>query len=109
MRRWAPVALAAPAIVLCIVLVACLALATAGAHPFWQWQPLTLSEAAALRDAGEVARLLREGQDPNRAYPVRADLLSSRGAELTPMQAALAARRPEIVQLLVAAGVPPPP
>lgn len=108
MRRWAPVALAAPAIVMCIVLVVCLALATAGAHPFWQWQPLTLSEAAALRDAGEVARLLREGHDPNRSYGVRAGLLSSRSAELTPMQAAQAADRPEIVQLLVDSGVPPP-
>ena len=81
-------AIAAPGLLLSAVLALFLALAAATAHPMWRWEPLNLSEAAALRDAGEVARLLDEGRDPNRAYVVRAGLLSEQPLELTPMQAA---------------------
>ena len=105
MNRWMTLAIAAPGLLLSAVLALFLALAAATAHPMWRWEPLNLSEAAALRDAGEVARLLDEGRDPNRAYVVRAGLLSEQPLELTPMQAAEAARRDEIVQLLRDYGV----
>jgi hypothetical protein len=65
---------------------------------FWQGGPLTLAEAAALRDQSEVARLIESGLDPNREYPLRPDVLSVSRA--TPLEAAVAARRPEIVGLL---------
>ena len=39
--------------------------AAGGSPPFWRGGPLTLSEAAALRDQGEVARLTLSGSDPN--------------------------------------------
>jgi hypothetical protein len=79
-------------------------MAFAGAHPFWQWRPLTLSEAAAVRDAGEIGRLLELGNDPNARYPLRAGILYDEPSLLTPVQAARAAQRDEIVDLLVSAG-----
>lgn len=96
--------MALPAVVLAIARLVLLALAVQGAHPFWPWERLTLSEAAALRDAGEVSRLLAEGQDPNRRYEVRRGFLKSGALHITPMEAAVAARRPEIVQLLLDGG-----
>jgi hypothetical protein len=83
-------------------------LAAIDAHPFWRVEPLNLSEAAALRDGGEVARLIAAGHDPNQAYPIRAGLLLSSGVTLTPVEAAVVADRPEIVQLLVDGGARPP-
>ena len=65
---------------------------------FWRGGPLTLAEAAALRDQAEVARLIEAGADPNAEYPLRPDVLSVNRA--TPLEAAVAARRPEIVSLL---------
>ena len=60
-----------PAAVLAVARVVFLVLAAWGLHPFWMWEPLNLAEAAALRDRGEVARLLAEGEDPNATYRVR--------------------------------------
>jgi len=60
---------------------------------------LTLSEAAALHDQGELVRLIAAGSDPNAVYPLRADVLAVRA--LTPLEAAVGARRPEMVELLM--------
>ena len=58
-----------------------------------------------VRDAGEAVRLIRAGHDPNRAWPVRADLSDSGQPEvLTPLEAAVQIRRLEFVQLLVREG-----
>jgi hypothetical protein len=96
-----------PPAVLALARIVFLILAAWGLHPFWTWEPLNLSEAAALRDRGEVARLLAEGQDPNRTYPVRRGFVRSYAMRLTPMEAALASRRDEIVQILLDAGARP--
>ena len=69
---------------------------------FWQGGTLTLAEAAALRDQGEVARLIEAGADPNGEYALRPDVLATTRA--TPLEAAVDARRPEIVQLLMHEG-----
>ena len=69
---------------------------------FWQGGPLTLAEAAALRDQGEVARLIEAGADPNAEYALRPDVLSVSRA--TPLEAAVLARRAEIVELLIHEG-----
>jgi hypothetical protein len=69
---------------------------------FWQGGPLTLAEAAALRDQGEVARLIEAGADPNEEYALRPDVLATNRA--TPLEAAVYARRAEIVHLLMHEG-----
>jgi len=69
---------------------------------FWQGGPLTLAEAAALRDQGEVARLVEGGDDPNREYELRPGVLAIERA--TPLEAAVAARRAEIINVLMHEG-----
>ena len=91
---------AAPVLLLALACAVWLAMALAGAHPFWRIEELTLSEAAALRDAGEVARLAAAGHDVNRAYRVRGGFLRSETVRLTPLEAAKLADRPEITALL---------
>jgi hypothetical protein len=108
-RRTLLIAAAGPPIVLSVLRLVMLLAGFAGAHPFWRWEPLTLSEAAALHDGGEVARLIAEGHDPNGEYPVRAGYLMSEPVVLTPIAAAMAARRGEIVDLLMDAGARLPP
>ena len=74
-----------------------------GAKPFWPVTNLTLSEAVVTRDAGEVVRLIeRERVDPNRSWPVRAELLER--SPITPVEAAVATRRGEMVVLLLRHG-----
>jgi hypothetical protein len=86
-----------------------LVLAVWDVHPFWLWEPLNLAEAAALRDRGEVARLLAEGQDPNATYRMRRGMVRDYQVQMTPMAAAVAARRDEIVQILLDGGAKPQP
>jgi hypothetical protein len=76
-------------------------------HPFWLWEPMNLAEAAAARDRGEVVRLIAEGQDPNATYRVRRGMVQRSAVLMTPMAAALAARRDEIVEILLDAGARP--
>ena len=93
-----------PAALLTVARATFLILAVWDLHPFWLWEPLNLAEAAALRDRGEVAQLLAEGQDPNATYRVRRGFVREYAMQLTPVEAALATRRDEIVQILVDAG-----
>jgi hypothetical protein len=71
-----------------------------GADPLWQVEPLTLPEAAALRDNGEVVRLIDLGEDPNNAGPVRPNFLRNDAQVVTPLEAAVGARRADMVELL---------
>ena len=103
MTRWQRTLVWLPLAVLLAFRVFLLAASLMGRPPFWTAQPLTLSEAAALRDGGEVARLLATGVDPNASYPVRRGAVRGR-VEATPLEAARAAGRDEIVQLLRDAG-----
>ena len=100
------VAMAPPAL-LALARVVFLVLAVWDVHPFWLWEPLNLAEAAALRDRGEVARLLAAGEDPNATYRVRRGIARNYPMQMTPMAAALSARRDEIVQLLLDSGAKP--
>lgn len=84
-----------------------LVLAMWGLHPFWQVESLNLAEAAALRDRGEVARLVAEGADPNATYSVRSGILGRGAVQITPIGAARSARRDEVVELLLEVGATP--
>jgi hypothetical protein len=95
-------------------LVACAALAVAAAgaagyHPLWTAGPLTLSEAAALRDLGEMARLLADGADPDAASAVRPGIVADFEGPMRPLDAALSARRVDSFLLLLQAGAAIPP
>ena len=79
----------------------------AGASPFWPEPGLTVAEAAALGNAGEVARLIEvEHQDPNRAWPVREGILGT-SRTVTPLEAAVSVRRAGVVQVLLREGASP--
>jgi hypothetical protein len=97
------IACAVPALVAVGLSAAIVATAATGASPpFWGGGTLTLSEAAALRDQGEVTRLTVSGTDPNAVYPLRPGVIAA-GA-LTPLEAAVGARRAEMVELLMLRG-----
>jgi len=101
LMHWAA---SAPAVLLAVVSLAWLGLAFFDRHPFWPYVTPNLSEAAATHDAGEVARLLELGQDPNAAYVVRGGLLRGDSEALTPLEAAAEAGSVDIEALLVSAG-----
>jgi hypothetical protein len=96
-----------PPALLALTRVVFLVLAVWGVHPFWLYEPLNLAEAAALRDRGEVARLLAAGKDPNATYRVRRGFVRDYPVAMTPMAAAMATRRDEIAQILLDAGAKP--
>ena len=75
-----------------------------GADPLWAVEPITLSEAAALRDNGEVVRLIDSGVDVNGTSAVRPDILSAHSLVMTPIEAAVAAERADMVELLLEQG-----
>jgi hypothetical protein len=76
-----------------------------GRAPFWTTPDLTLSEAVIVRDAAETLRLIQAGRDPNRTWPVRAELSETgRDETMTPLEAAVEIRRLEIVDLLLRHG-----
>ena len=96
-----------PIAALAVGRVAFLILALWDLNPFWLWEPLNLAEAAALRDAGEVSRLLADGSDPNATYQIRPGFIHVDASRMTPVEAARASRRDEIVQILLDAGAQP--
>jgi hypothetical protein len=106
-RRWTTVLAAAPAGALALAWLGLSGAAALWGNPLWRVEPLNLAEAAALRDAGEVARLLKGGAAPDALYPVRAGFLFRKATTLTPLDAATRAERPEIVQLLLDLQAPP--
>jgi hypothetical protein len=56
-------------------------------------------------NAGEVLGFISSGQDPNQRWFIRPNLLDAGGAmHVTAVQAAILARRPEVVSLLLRRG-----
>ena len=80
----------------------------AGTSPFWPDPHMTLSEAAGLGNAGEVVRLITlERKDPNRVWPVREGILGA-AQDITPVEAAVAGRRNDLIQVLLRYGASVP-
>jgi hypothetical protein len=59
-----------------------------------------ISEAIASGRAPDVVRLLAVGQDPNRVWPVRRDIISSTMTRVTAFEAAIVSRRTPMLELL---------
>ena len=104
---WAVVLISAPVIVLGAAWLAVLALGLGADDPVWRLHPTNVAEAAALRDGGAIVRRVWAGEDVNAAAEVRAGIIASEVRTLTPVEAALSARRPEIVRLLIYLGARP--
>jgi hypothetical protein len=70
------------------------------------WEPvtLTLAEAAAAGDLGDIAQLIGTGEDPNRPAAVRPGLLGDQPAAMTPLEAAARGGQVEAFALLVRRG-----
>lgn len=103
-RRLPIAAVAWPGVILAAASFGMLAMAVAGAHPMWPTQRLNMSEAAVLRDAATVLQLLRAGESPRERRDIRAGFFFERSVRLTPLEAAIAAGRSEIVDVLLGAG-----
>ena len=97
-------ALCLPGALLVAVTVAMFAALPFGIDPVWHVEPLTLPEAAALRDNGEVMRLIGLGADPNEADTVRAGFAHNEAQILTPLEAAVSIGRGDMVELLLENG-----
>lgn len=95
------VALCLPGALLIVATAAMLVALPFGVDPLWRVEPLTLPEAAALRDNGEAVRLIWLGADPNAAGPVREGIVHRDVQLLTPLEAAAAARRADMIELLL--------
>jgi|SRR2546422_2874629 hypothetical protein len=104
MGKWAAVALATPACVLAVGLALALMLGVVGRNPMWPRYDLNLSEAAGVRDQAEVVRLIGLGEDPNGRRDIRPGLLFHVSVRLTPLEAAVASQRAEMVERLLANG-----
>jgi hypothetical protein len=99
------VALAVPVVSAFLALGAFVIAEAAGARPFAVAPAANVSEAMAFGDAGQALVFIASGQDPNYRWTVRQDLVDSRGAlHLTAVQAAVLARRPELVEFLLRHG-----
>lgn len=89
-----------PLFVLALSLIVAVA-GLAGYHPLWPAPEVNMAEAAATRDAATVLSLIERGRSPRERLPVRPGMLRSDGVSLTTLEAAVAARRLEIVHLIL--------
>lgn len=75
--------------------------ASVGMRPLWASPDLSLAAVAYAGDTASVYRMIRRGDDPNRAGSV---LLSSHTVSLMPIDAAVESRQVETVQVLLNVG-----
>ncbi|NOT26965.1 MAG: hypothetical protein HOP16_12770 [Acidobacteria bacterium] len=104
--RWSSIGLAVPGCVLAAASALALTLAAVDRHPMWPYTPLNLAEAAGTRDEAEVTRLVENGADATAAYSVRPGLMFDVETRLTPLEAAVAVRDPEMLARLFDLGIP---
>ena len=104
--RW--LAVMAPPVAGALLWLGVLAVSAAtGRHPIWPLESRNMSEAMALRDAGDAVRRARDGEDVNTPGEVRARLVIDDAAIMTPLEAAAGSRDEVMVQLLFDLGAAP--
>jgi hypothetical protein len=101
------VAVAAPPVVLLTMALVVLISGALGHHPLWPDSRPTISEAIILRDLGALSQALEARPDLQRRYPVRPGMVTDKALELTPFEAALAARRDDVVGFLAQRNITP--
>ncbi len=101
----AMLAIASPVLLAIVLLLGFIASEAAGFRIGTFQEPATISDALALGEAGGAVAMIRAGHDPNQRSVVRTGLLDSRQpVRVTPLQAAVLARRPEFVALMLRNG-----
>jgi len=95
---------AAPGLLFVLLTVGLVVGPAVGWDPIWYSEPLSLPEAAGLRDNAEIVRLIQHGADPNAPGVVRAGFVKSNAITLTPLEAAVGIRREDTVALLLDEG-----
>ena len=75
-----------------------------GSPLVWPPPDVTLAEAVALRDRGEIVRQMMAGADPNRRYPTHDVFREGEEVALTPLEAAVITREPAMVSLVLGYG-----
>jgi hypothetical protein len=97
-----------PVIVAFIALAVFVVCEVGGARPFAVAPDANVAEAVAFGDAAQALGFVMTGQDPNQRWPIRQNLLDSRGVvHVTAIEAAILARRPELVGLMMRQGARP--
>lgn len=89
---------------LLVTSVALAAGAVVGIEPFWPVEEVSLSEAATLEDIASVVQMIRHGADPSAPAPVRAGVLRAHAVRVTPVEAAVDARRADVLRVLLGNG-----
>ena len=95
---------AIPPVLLACAVALMLVAGIAGRHPMWRPETFNMAEAAAARDVATIAAMLDRGEDPNASRSMRPRLLDDASKSMTPLEAAVAAGRLEVVHLLLARG-----
>jgi hypothetical protein len=94
------VAVALPVLLATFAVLTFAGLELLGNTPFSYGPERNVAEAAALGRASEVLRLLGAGQDPNRVWEIRRDMISSTITRVTALEAAIWSRRAPLIRLL---------
>lgn len=98
------IGVAAPAVAVTLAVIVFSGLEISGRTPFALGPPRNIAEAAAMGAPSEVMRLLI-GEDPNRVWPVRSEIISSTVTRVTGLEAAVWSRRRELIEMLDRRGV----
>jgi hypothetical protein len=98
---------AAPIVLATIAVLGFSGLEIAGRTPSALGPPRNIAEAAAMGTASEVLRLFEQGENPNRVWPVRPEIISSTITRVTGLEAAIWSQHWEMVDMLDRRGAIP--
>jgi hypothetical protein len=98
--RMLAIGVAAPVVLATIAVLAFTGFEVAGHTPSAIGPPRNIAEAAGMSEPSEVLRLLDFGEDPNRVFPVRGEIISSTITRVTAVEAAIWSHHREMVELL---------